>query len=212
MSLSIRHLSFSYNERELLNDFSLEVATGQTMAIVGPSGSGKSTLLRLAAGLLVASHGEILINGINVSATPTHLRSVGLVFQDNQLFTHLNVFNNVAFGLKMAHQSRSAIAARCEELLNLVGLTEHSQQSVSTLSGGQAKRVALARALAPKPQVLLLDEPLTGLDDELHDRLATDLRQILQTSNTTALLVTHDLAEARTIADTFTHIQEPHYP
>ncbi len=206
MSLSIRHLSFSYNERELLNDFSLEVATGQTMAIVGPSGSGKSTLLRLAAGLLVASQGEILINGINVSATPTHLRSVGLVFQDNQLFTHLNVFNNVAFGLKMAHQSRSAIAARCEELLNLVGLTEHSQQSVSTLSGGQAKRVALARALAPKPQVLLLDEPLTGLDDELHDRLATDLRQILQTSKTTALLVTHDLAEAHTIADAITHI------
>ena len=206
MSLSIRHLSFSYNERELLNNFSLEVATGQTMAIVGPSGSGKSTLLRLAAGLLVASQGEILINGINVSATPTHLRSVGLVFQDNQLFTHLNVFNNVAFGLKMAHQSRSAIAARCEELLNLVGLTEHSQQSVSTLSGGQAKRVALARALAPKPQVLLLDEPLTGLDDELHDRLATDLRQILQTSKTTALLVTHDLAEAHTIADAITHI------
>lgn len=207
MSLSIRHLSFSYNERELLNNFSLEVASGQTMAIVGPSGSGKSTLLRLAAGLLVASQGEILINGINVSATPTHLRSVGLVFQDNQLFTHLNVFNNVAFGLKMAHQSRSAIAARCEELLNLVGLTEHSQQSVSTLSGGQAKRVALARALAPKPQVLLLDEPLTGLDDELHDRLATDLRQILQTSKTTALLVTHDLAEAHTIADAITHIQ-----
>jgi len=157
--------------------------------------------------LLVASHGEILINGINVSATPTHLRSVGLVFQDNQLFTHLNVFNNVAFGLKMAHQSQSVIAARCEELLNLVGLTEFSQQSVSTLSGGQAKRVALARALAPKPQVLLLDEPLTGLDDELHDRLATDLRQILQTSKTTALLVTHDLAEAHTIADTITHIQ-----
>ncbi|MEI8392684.1 MAG: ABC transporter ATP-binding protein [Actinomycetes bacterium] len=207
MSLSIRHLSFSYNKRELLNDFSLEVASGQTMAIVGPSGSGKSTLLRLTAGLLVASHGEILINGINVSATPTHLRSVGLVFQDNQLFTHLNVFNNVAFGLKMAHQSRSAIAARCDELLNLVGLTEFSQQSVSTLSGGQAKRVALARALAPKPQVLLLDEPLTGLDDELHDRLATDLRQILQTSKTTALLVTHDLAEARTIADTITHLQ-----
>lgn len=207
MSLSIRHLSFSYNDRELLNNFSLEVASGQTMAIVGPSGSGKSTLLRLTAGLLVASHGEILINGINVSATPTHLRSVGLVFQDNQLFTHLNVFNNVAFGLKMAHQSQSVIAARCEELLNLVGLTEFSQQSVSTLSGGQAKRVALARALAPKPQVLLLDEPLTGLDDELHDRLATDLRQILQTSKTTALLVTHDLAEARTIADTITHIQ-----
>ena len=206
MSLSIRHLSFSYSERELLNNFSLEVVSGQTMAIVGPSGSGKSTLLRLTAGLLVASHGEILINGINVSATPTHLRSVGLVFQDNQLFTHLNVFNNVAFGLKMAHQSRSVIAARCEELLNLVGLTEHSQQSVSTLSGGQAKRVALARALAPKPQVLLLDEPLTGLDDELHDRLATDLRQILQTSKTTALLVTHDLAEAHTIADAITHI------
>jgi thiamine transport system ATP-binding protein len=207
MSLSIRHLSFSYNERELLKNFSLEVASGQTMAIVGPSGSGKSTLLRLTAGLLVASQGEILINGINVSATPTHLRSVGLVFQDNQLFTHLNVFNNVAFGLKMAHQSRATIAARCEELLNLVGLTEFSQQSVSTLSGGQAKRVALARALAPKPQVLLLDEPLTGLDDELHDRLATDLRQILQTSKTTALLVTHDLAEARTIADAITHIQ-----
>ena len=207
MSLSIRHLSFSYNEQELLNNFSLEVPNGQTMAIVGSSGSGKSTLLRLTAGLLAPSHGEILINGINVSATPTHLRSVGLVFQDNQLFTHLNVFNNVAFGLKMAHQSRSAIAARCEELLNLVGLTEFSQQSVSTLSGGQAKRVALARALAPKPQVLLLDEPLTGLDSELHDRLAHELQRILHATSTTALLVTHSIHEAEIISDSIHHLQ-----
>jgi thiamine transport system ATP-binding protein len=129
-----------------------------------------------------------------------------MVFQDNQLFPHLNVYDNVAFGLRMAKVDKRVIAERCQGLLDLVGLTEAAKQSVSTLSGGEAKRVALARALAPSPQVLLLDEPLTGLDNQLHDRLAQDLQRILHATSTTALLVTHLIPEAEVISDVIHHL------
>jgi thiamine transport system ATP-binding protein len=129
-----------------------------------------------------------------------------MVFQDNQLFPHLNVYDNVAFGLRMSKVDKRVIAERCQELLDLVGLTEAAKQSVSTLSGGEAKRVALARALAPSPQVLLLDEPLTGLDNQLHDRLAQDLQRILHATSTTALLVTHLIPEAEVISDVIHHL------
>ena len=130
-----------------------------------------------------------------------------MVFQDNQLFPHLNVHDNVAFGLKVSKMNQRDINSRCHELLELVGLGDVMRQSVATLSGGESKRVALARALAPSPRVLLLDEPLTGLDQELHDRLAQDLHQILHLTNTTALLVTHDLSEAKVISDSIHHLQ-----
>ena len=124
-----------------------------------------------------------------------------MVFQDEQLFPHLDVRANVAFGLRMAGRSRHEQAARVDELLTLVGLPGFADRRVTSLSGGEAKRVALARSLAPAPAVLLLDEPLTGLDPELHDRLATDLAALLRRTGTTAVMVTHDLAEAATIAD-----------
>ena len=206
MSLVIDNISFSYGDRNILRCFTLQVPTGSTTAVVGPSGSGKSTLLRIIAGLLTPTTGTIILNSQDISHVPTHLRSVGMVFQDNQLFPHLNVYDNVAFGLRMAKVDKRVIAERCRELLDLVGLTEAAKQSVSTLSGGEAKRVALARALAPSPQVLLLDEPLTGLDNRLHDRLAQDLQRILHATSTTALLVTHLIPEAEVISDVIHHL------
>ena len=207
MSLIIADVSFSYGERRILHDFSLEVTTGTTTAVVAPSGSGKSTLLRIVAGLLKPTTGTIILGDRDITHIPTHQRSVGMVFQDNQLFPHLNVHENVAFGLKVAKMNQHDIDVRCHELLELVGLGDVTRQSVATLSGGESKRVALARALAPSPRVLLLDEPLTGLDQELHDRLAKDLHQILHSTNTTALLVTHDLSEAEIISDSIHHLQ-----
>jgi thiamine transport system ATP-binding protein len=206
MSLVIDNISFSYGDRNILRSFTLQVPTGSTTAVVGPSGSGKSTLLRIIAGLLTPTTGTIILNSQDISHVPTHLRSVGMVFQDNQLFPHLNVYDNVAFGLRMAKVDKRVIAERCQGLLDLVGLTEAAKQSVSTLSGGEAKRVALARALAPSPQVLLLDEPLTGLDNQLHDRLAQDLQRILHATSTTALLVTHLIPEAEVISDVIHHL------
>jgi thiamine transport system ATP-binding protein len=206
MSLVIDNISFSYGDRNILRSFTLQVPTGSTTAVVGPSGSGKSTLLRIIAGLLKPTTGTIILNSQDISHVPTHLRSVGMVFQDNQLFPHLNVYDNIAFGLRMAKVDKRVIAERCQELLDLVGLTEAAKQSVSTLSGGEAKRVALARALAPSPQVLLLDEPLTGLDNQLHDRLAQDLQRILHATSTTALLVTHLIPEAEVISDVIHHL------
>lgn len=206
MSLVIDNISFSYGDRNILRSFTLQVPTGSTTAVVGPSGSGKSTLLRIIAGLLTPTTGTIILNSQDISHVPTHLRSVGMVFQDNQLFPHLNVYDNIAFGLRMAKVDKRVIAERCQGLLDLVGLTEAAKQSVSTLSGGEAKRVALARALAPSPQVLLLDEPLTGLDNQLHDRLAQDLQRILHATSTTALLVTHLIPEAEVISDVIHHL------
>ncbi len=206
MSLVIDNISFSYGDRNILRSFTLQVPTGSTTAVVGPSGSGKSTLLRIIAGLLTPTTGTIILNSQDISHVPTHLRSVGMVFQDNQLFPHLNVYDNVAFGLRMAKVDKRVIAERCQGLLDLVGLTEAAKQSVSTLSGGEAKRVALARALAPSPQVLLLDEPLTGLVNQLHDRLAQDLQRILHATSTTALLVTHLIPEAEVISDVIHHL------
>jgi len=201
MSLIIDNISFSYGDRPILSGLSLEVPTGTTTAVVAPSGSGKSTLLRIIAGLITPSTGSIILDGKNLSLVPTHLRSIGMVFQDNQLFPHLNVYDNVMFGLRMAKTEKTIAANRCRDLLDLVGLSQAAKQSVATLSGGESKRVALARALAPSPRLLLLDEPLTGLDSELHDRLAHDLQRILHATSTTALLVTHSLPEAEIISD-----------
>ena len=206
MSLVIDNISFSYGDRDILRNFTLQIPPGKTTAVVGPSGSGKSTLLRIIAGLLTPATGTIVLNGHDISHVPTHLRSVGMVFQDNQLFPHLSVYDNVTFGLRMAKIDKRIIAERCRELLDLVGLAEAAKQSVAILSGGEAKRVALARALAPSPQVLLLDEPLTGLDNELHDRLAQDLQRILHATSTTALLVTHLIPEAEVISDAIHHL------
>ena len=199
--LDVRDVTVRFGERTVLDRVSLNVADGEVVALLGPSGSGKSTLLRVIAGLLVPDGGSVWVDGIDVSAVPAHRRQIGMVFQDEQLFPHLTVAANVGFGLRMQGRPKGEIAARVAELLDLVGLPSLADRHVTKLSGGEAKRVALARSLAPQPRVLLLDEPLTGLDRDLHDRLAADLATLLRATGTTALLVTHDPDEAATIAD-----------
>lgn len=201
-AISVSHVNLTYpNGYHALRDLSIDVEHGQTVALLGASGSGKSTLLRAIAGLEPISSGTISIGGTNMAGFPTHRRHVGMVFQDGQLFPHRNVERNISYGLEMAGMKRSEREARVADMLELVGLAGFGQRPVGTLSGGQAQRVALARSLAPRPQVLLLDEPLSALDKELRERLAVDVRQILRNSQMTAIFVTHDPDEATIVAD-----------
>jgi len=199
--LVVDSVSVSLGGHSVLDAVSLAVSAGEVVAVFGPSGSGKSTLLRAVAGLVEVESGRVVIDGVDVTGVPTHRRRVGMVFQDEQLFPHRDVAGNVAFGLEMAGVERRERESRVEELLSAVGLDGFGDRDVSTLSGGEAKRVALARSLAPRPAVLLADEPLTGLDADLHDRLAVEVGAVLRESGTTTLWVTHDRAEAALVAD-----------
>ncbi len=198
--LAVDGVTVRFGTTVVLDNVSLTAGEGETVALLGPSGSGKSTLLRVIAGLIVPEAGTVLIDGVDVTALPTHRRRVGMVFQDEQLFPHLDVAGNVGFGLKMAGLDTAGRRARIAELLELVGLPGFDRRAVGGLSGGEAKRVALARSLAPEPRVLLLDEPLSGLDRDLHDRLMVDVAEILDGAGTTAVWVTHDRAEADHVA------------
>ena len=199
--LHVESLRARHDGRDLFTDLTLHIATGERVALLGPSGSGKTTLLRIIAGLEAAEAGRVVINSRDVTDVAPHARGVGMVFQDNQLFPHLDVAANVGYGEAVRRLPRDERERVIAEMLELVGLRGFAGRDVTTLSGGEAKRVALARALAPQPAVLLLDEPLTGLDVELHDRLLADVRTVLATRKTTTLHVTHDPAEAAAIAD-----------
>jgi thiamine transport system ATP-binding protein len=190
MPLELDSVSVRFGEKLAVDQVSLEVMHGEVLAILGPSGSGKSTLLRAIAGL-EPSTGSIMWAGESLQAVPVHKRGFALMFQDGQLFPHLDVAGNVGYAKK----------GRVTELLELVGLAGFEKRRVTDLSGGEQQRVALARALAAQPRLLLLDEPLSSLDRELRERLAVDLRQILQQTHTTAIMVTHDQAEAAVVAD-----------
>jgi len=200
MSLTVRSLAVTLEGRRILHDVSLHVDTGRTLAACGPSGSGKTTLLRAIAGLVAVDSGTVAVDGVDVTNTPTHRRSIGLVFQDNQLFPHMNVARNIGYGLRVLGWDAARIRARVDELLERVQLSDRRDQDVATLSGGEAKRVALARALAPSPRVLLLDEPFTGLDRPLHDQLSAMVERVLRDTGTTAVLVSHDPADVEAIA------------
>jgi thiamine transport system ATP-binding protein len=200
-ALRVDDVHVAFDDTSVLDGVDLAIEAGEIVALLGPSGSGKSTLLRVIAGIVVPDSGSVLIDGVDVTRQPTHQRGVGMVFQDNQLFPHMSVLDNVGFGLKMAGRSRPDRDRIGREWLDRVGLSGFADRRVTDLSGGEAKRVALARTLAPEPKVVLLDEPLTGLDRELHDRLTDDLAGLLRETATTALLVTHDHDEADTVAD-----------
>jgi thiamine transport system ATP-binding protein len=171
------------------------------MAVLGPSGSGKSTLLRAIAGLQRLDAGEVSLGGHSLDGVPAHRRGIGLMFQDDALFPHRDVAANVGFGLRMSGMPRSQAGGRVDELLALVGLPGLGRRRIASLSGGERKRVALARALAPSPRVLLLDEPLGALDRPLHDRLVAELRELFAEIGQTAVYVTHDVAEAFALGD-----------
>ena len=199
--LDCRNLVVTYESTPVLQNISLYIGAGEIVALTGPSGSGKTTLLRCIAGLEVVESGTILLSGEEITSKPAHLRRIGLVFQDNQLFPHLNVAKNISYSLMIQGTKQKLMDEKVAEVLELVGLTHLSQREVFKLSGGEAKRIAVARALVAQPKVLLLDEPLNGLDKELHARLLADLGTLLRLRGTTTLHVTHDQDEANAIAD-----------
>lgn len=200
-TLDVTDIGVGFAGVTVLDGVSLSLGAGEIVALLGPSGSGKSTLLRVIAGILTPDTGVVRIAGTDVTHRPTHQRGVGMVFQDNQLFPHLSTLDNVTFGLKMAGLPRAERETQGGRWLERVGLAGFDRRQVTELSGGEAKRVALARTLAAEPSVVLLDEPLTGLDRDLHDRLAVELAEVLREAGVTALLVTHDPDEADIVAD-----------
>ena len=198
--LELREVSVRYPDGfEAVRGVNLSVESGTTVALLGASGSGKSSLLRGIAGL-EALRGQVLIDGADMTAVPTHRRGVGMVFQDGQLVPNRSVGGNIAYGIEKG-RSRAEVEAEVERWLELVELSGYTKRAVTTLSGGQAQRVALARSLAARPRVLLLDEPLSALDTRLREDLAVFLRRVLQKAGTTAVYVTHNDAEAATVAD-----------
>ena len=204
--LAVRDVVVHYRDDDgtvatAVDGLSLDVAPGEVVALLGPSGSGKSTLLRAVAGLEPLSAGRVTWDGADLAGEPVHRRGFGLMFQDGQLFPHRDVGGNVAFGLAMQGVRRAERAARVHELLELVGLAGFARREIATLSGGERQRVALARSLAPRPRLLLLDEPLSALDRALRERLAGEVRAALVATGTTGVFVTHDHDEAFAVAD-----------
>jgi len=201
MSILVRNISKRFGDFVALDDVSLDVETGALTALLGPSGSGKSTLLRIIAGLEAADQGEILLAGKDATALAPQKRNVGFVFQHYAAFKHMTVWDNVAFGLKVRKRPKAEIAGRVDELLNLVQLQNFGHRYPAQLSGGQRQRMGLARALAPEPQVLLLDEPFGALDARVRAELREWLRQLHDVVHVTTVFVTHDQDEAMEISD-----------
>ncbi|MCA9924623.1 MAG: ABC transporter ATP-binding protein, partial [Anaerolineales bacterium] len=207
--LTLKNIEKSFDGEPVLRGVSLELKAGEIVVLLGPSGCGKTTLLRIMAGLEVADNGRLLLNGHDLQQMPVHQRGFGMVFQDYALFPHKNVFENVAFGLRMQNWDAARIQARVDQVLALVGMGGFADRPIYELSGGEQQRVALARSLAPAPRLILLDEPLGALDRALRERLMLDLRRILKEAGgmtgrpegITAVYVTHDQAEAFAIAD-----------
>ncbi|GAB3189737.1 ABC transporter ATP-binding protein [Nesterenkonia suensis] len=199
--LQVTGTAVSFGSHRVLHDIDLEVRAGTTTAIVGPSGSGKTSLLRVIAGFLPPDSGGVLLRGTDVTDVAAHRRSIGLVSQDGALFPHLDVAGNIAFGLPRGTRRRE-VRRRVEELLDLVSLDpEYARRRPDQLSGGQRQRVALARALARRPDVILLDEPFSALDAGLRETTRQAVREILASTGTTTVLVTHDQDEALSFAD-----------
>jgi putative spermidine/putrescine transport system ATP-binding protein len=184
-----------------LDGLSLQIEPGELLALLGPSGCGKTTALRMLAGFDQPTSGTVLVDGNDVSRMPANKRDMGMVFQSYSLFPTMNARDNVAFGLRMRKQGSSVRRTRADELLDLVGLAEHTKKYPHQLSGGQQQRVALARALAVQPRVLLLDEPLSALDAKVREQLRDEIRRIQLELQVTTVFVTHDQEEALSMAD-----------
>ncbi len=199
--ISADHVFKIYGDKAVLNDVSLDVRKGEFVTILGPSGCGKTTLLRLIAGFQPATKGMITIAGEDVTRTPPHKRPVNTVFQRYALFPHLNVYDNISFGLKLKKLSKNDIERKVKQALKMVGMTDYEYRDVDSLSGGQQQRVAIARAIVNQPEVLLLDEPLAALDLKMRKDMQLELREMHKSLGITFVYVTHDQEEALTLSD-----------
>ncbi|MGN6765740.1 MAG: ABC transporter ATP-binding protein [Rhizobiaceae bacterium] len=199
--ISLRNLSVVLQGNRILDGIDMEIAPGEVIALLGPSGCGKTTLLRVIAGLQVPSQGEVQIGGETITEVAPYRRGVGMVFQSYALFPHMTVHDNIAFGLKMHRVSPEERARIVSVTLEMLDLTHLRDRYPAQLSGGQQQRVAVARTIATRPSVLLLDEPLSALDKKLRDSMRSELRTLLKQVGITAIIVTHDQEEALAIAD-----------
>ena len=199
--IAVKDVNKHYGDFHALHDVSIDIAPGKLTALLGPSGSGKSTLLRVVAGLEVPDSGTVIIEDQDVTNVPPQRRDIGFVFQHYAAFKHMTVRDNVAFGLKVRKKPKNEITAKVDELLGIVGLAGYQERYPSQLSGGQRQRMALARALAIEPKVLLLDEPFGALDAKVRAELRAWLRRLHEEVDVTTVLVTHDQEEAMELAD-----------
>ena len=200
--IEIKHISKSFGDKCILNDVSLYVKRGEFLTLLGPSGCGKTTLLRILAGFGSADSGEILINGKDITGVPPHERPVNTVFQRYALFPHLDVYENIAFGLKLKKMPTDEIDKKVRKALKMVSMTDYEDRDVESLSGGQQQRVAIARAIVNEPSVLLLDEPLSALDLKMRKDMQMELKEMHRELGITFIYVTHDQEEALTLSDT----------
>ena len=199
--ISLRNISVSFDGENVLDDFNLDIENGSFVTLLGPSGCGKTTTLRIIGGFVQPDSGDVLFNGQRINDLPPHKRELNTVFQRYVLFPHLNVYENVAFGMRIKKKTEAEIKAKVTEMLALVSLSGFEKRKVNTLSGGQQQRVAIARALANDPKVLLLDEPLGALDLKLRKDMQVELKQIQSRLGITFLYVTHDQEEALSMSD-----------
>ena len=206
--IEVQNVSKHFGDKAALDNINLNVKKGEFVTILGPSGCGKTTLLRLIAGFQTTSEGQIKISGNEITQTPPHLRPVNTVFQKYALFPHLNVFDNIAFGLKLKKTPEPVIEKKVKSALKMVGMTDYEYRDVDSLSGGQQPRVAIARAIVNEPEVLLLDEPLAALDLKMRKDMQMELKEMHQKLGITFVYVTHDQEEALTLSDTIVVMSE----
>ncbi|MEY8198958.1 MAG: ABC transporter ATP-binding protein [Colwellia sp.] len=200
-AISIKNVSKFYGDYRAIKDISFDIQDNEFFTLLGPSGCGKTTLLRMIAGFEIPSGGVIKLHGTDIQSLPAHQRRVNTVFQNYALFPHMNLAQNIGFGLQMLKWSEEKIAARVDEMLELVHMRPFASRMPSALSGGQQQRIALARALAPQPEVLLLDEPLSALDLKLRQSMRDELQQLQRDTGITFIFVTHDQEEALAMSD-----------
>jgi len=206
--ITIEHLSHAFSGKTVLQDINLTIGKGEFVTILGPSGCGKTTLMRLIAGFLKVSEGKITIAGQDVTETPPHLRPVNTVFQKYALFPHLNVFNNVAFGLNLKKLPKDVIQKKVKQVLKMVVMTDYEERDVDSLSGGQQQRVAIARAIVNEPEVLLLDEPLAALDLKMRKDMQMEIKAMHKKLGISFVYITHDQEEALTLSDRIVVIRD----
>ena len=206
--IKIENLSKSFGEKVVLDNINLDIRRGEFVTLLGPSGCGKTTLLRMIAGFLQPDAGVIMLEGCDISGTPPHLRPLNTVFQRYALFPHLNVYDNIAFGLKLNKVDKAEIEKRVRKALKMVSMTDYEDRDVNSLSGGQQQRVAIARAIVNRPKVLLLDEPLAALDLKMRKDMQMELKEMHEALGITFIYVTHDQEEALTLSDTVVVMSE----